>query len=126
MTEERVLDGNDVLTTLECPALEPAAQRCTADDVAARRALRRAVENVAGCRFDAALRPAAGRPYLYRQIRLVYDRYQPVRALTRPTRARGSDGPSPPMPSTGARRRRRDAVLTRRRRSHSAGRAGHR
>ena len=126
MTEERVLDGNDVSTTLERPALEPAAQRCTADDVAERGARRRAVENVADSRFDAALWRAADRPYLYRQISLVYDRYQPARALTRPTRARRGDSPSPPMPSAGARRRRRDAVLTRGRRSHSAGRAGHR
>jgi len=42
VTEARVLDGNDVLTALECLALELAARSCTPQDVAAWRALNRA------------------------------------------------------------------------------------
>jgi DNA-binding GntR family transcriptional regulator len=96
MTEERILDGSDVLTALECLALALAAQRCTAAEVAEWRALsaagaafRRppgaALENVADPRFHAALWRAAGRPYLYQQISLVYDHHEPARALSRPT-----------------------------------------
>jgi DNA-binding GntR family transcriptional regulator len=96
MTEARVLDGNDVLTALECLALELAARTCTPEDVAAWRALNQAgaafrqppggaVENVADSRLHAAFWRAAGRPYLYQQISLVYDHHEPARALARPT-----------------------------------------
>ncbi len=96
MTEGRILDGSDVLTALECLALELAAQRCTAAEVAQWRALNAAgaaflrppgaaVENVADLRFHAALWRAAGRPYLYQQISLVYDHHEPARGLSRPT-----------------------------------------
>jgi DNA-binding GntR family transcriptional regulator len=96
MTEERILDGSDVLTALECLALDLAAPRCTAEEVAQWRALNAAgaafrrppgaaVENVADSRFHAALWRAAGRPYLYQQISLVYDHHEPARALSRPT-----------------------------------------
>jgi DNA-binding GntR family transcriptional regulator len=96
MSEERILDGSDVLTALECLALELAAQRCTAAEVAQWRALNAAgaaflrppvaaVENAADSRFHAALWRAAGRPYLYQQISLVYDHHEPARALSRPT-----------------------------------------
>jgi DNA-binding GntR family transcriptional regulator len=96
MTEARVLDGNDVLTALECLALELAARTCTPEDVAAWRALNLAgaafrqppggaVENVADSRLHAAFWRAAGRPYLYQQISLVYDHHEPARALARPT-----------------------------------------
>ncbi|HEV2124722.1 MAG TPA: GntR family transcriptional regulator, partial [Chloroflexota bacterium] len=72
MTEERILDGTDVLIALECLALELAAQRCTPDDIAEWRALcqvgaafhpppDKVVENVADSQLHAALWRAAGR-----------------------------------------------------------------
>ena len=44
-----------------------------------------AVENVAAFRLHAAFWRAAGRPYLYQQISLVFDHHEPARALARPT-----------------------------------------
>lgn len=96
MTAERIQEGCDVLLALECLALELAGQRRTAEDVVAWRALCQAgaafrkppgasVENVADSAFHAALWRAAGRPYLYQQISLVYDHHEPARALARPT-----------------------------------------
>jgi DNA-binding GntR family transcriptional regulator len=92
LTEDRIAEGKVVLLALECVALEQAAHRLTAADLARLEALNEAVRtfrrepgslapNTADHRFHEALWRAAGMPYLLQQIRLVYDHNDPARAL---------------------------------------------
>jgi DNA-binding GntR family transcriptional regulator len=94
ITEDRIAEGNEVLMTLECLALEHVALRATEDSLACWEELNNAVRayrrppgsyemNVADYRFHSALWGAAGKPYLGQQIRLVYDHHEPARALAR-------------------------------------------
>jgi DNA-binding GntR family transcriptional regulator len=98
LTEERIAEGNEVLLALECLALEHAARRATAEDLTYwatlnaavravapqdREAMRAALATSPDHRFHAAIWQAAGKPYLYRQIALVYDHNEPARALGR-------------------------------------------
>ena len=98
LTEARIVEGNEVLLALECLALEHTARQATADDLiywatlnAAvraftaedREAWRGPMSMLPDHRFHAALWRAAGKPYLYRQIALVYDHNEPARALGR-------------------------------------------
>ena len=92
LTEERIVEGKEVLLALEYLALEHIARRLTDADLAHWEELNEAVRrfrrppgslapNVPDERFHAALWKAAGRPYLFQQIQLVYDHNQPARAL---------------------------------------------
>ncbi|HEX2034387.1 MAG TPA: GntR family transcriptional regulator [Chloroflexota bacterium] len=97
LTEERILEGKEVLLALECLALEHAVRHLTEDDLAHCTELNRAVRdfrpqpgsltpNTADQDFHAALWRAARKPYLEQQIRLVYDQNEPARALGRRSR----------------------------------------
>jgi len=92
LTAERIEEGKEVLLALECLALEHLVKRVTERHLAHWERLNEAsrtftcppgslTPNVADQRFHAALWEAAGRPYLLEQIRLVYDRNEPARAL---------------------------------------------
>ena len=92
LTEERIVEGKEVLLALEYLALEHIARRLTDADLARWEELNEAVRrfrrppgslapNVPDERFHAALWKAAARPYLFQQIQLVYDHNQPARAL---------------------------------------------
>jgi DNA-binding GntR family transcriptional regulator len=94
LTEERISEGNRVLASLECLALEEVVACMTDAHLAhwerlndAVRAFRRppgSLEmNVADYRFHAALWEAAGMPYLLQQIRRIFDHNEPARALGR-------------------------------------------
>lgn len=94
MTEERIREGNDVLVALECVALKHVAARATAAQLARWETLNEGVRtfqrkpgslemNVPDYAFHAALWTAADKPYLYRQISLVFDHNEPARALGR-------------------------------------------
>jgi DNA-binding GntR family transcriptional regulator len=94
MTQERIVEGTEVLLALESLALERIAERATDADVrrwtdlnvdvrAFRREPGSFVVNLADYQFHAALWQAARMPYLYQQISLVYDHNEPSRALSR-------------------------------------------
>jgi DNA-binding GntR family transcriptional regulator len=98
LTEARIEEGNEVLLALECLALEHTARRATADDLtywatlnAAVRAMRPEdreawrgpLAMLPDHRFHTAIWKAAGKPYLERQIALVYDHNEPARSLGR-------------------------------------------
>ena len=94
LTEERISEGNRVLASLECLALEEVVACMTDTHLDhwerlndAVRAFRRppgSLEmNVADYRFHSALWEAAGMPYLLQQIRRIFDHNEPARALGR-------------------------------------------
>jgi DNA-binding GntR family transcriptional regulator len=94
LTEARIAEGNEVLLALECVALEHACRRATEADLERWEQLNRAVRafrrppgsnemNAVDYRFHTALWKAAGMPYLYQQISLVFDQNEPARAIAR-------------------------------------------
>ncbi|CAN5572458.1 GntR family transcriptional regulator [soil metagenome] len=104
LTEDRLLEGKEVLLALEFLALEHVAHRMDEKDLQRWTKLNEAVRhfrrppgslapNVPDERFHAALWEAAGRHYLLQQIQLVYDQNQPARALQhrRPDPKRSAD-----------------------------------
>lgn len=94
LTEARITDGFEVLIALECLCMEHTARNATEALVAQWRQLNEAVlafhrepgkltVNTPDYRLHVALWEAAGRAYLFQQLRTVYDHMEPARVLSR-------------------------------------------
>ncbi|MBI3971618.1 MAG: GntR family transcriptional regulator [Chloroflexi bacterium] len=94
LTEARILEMFEVLVALECVALLHVAEQATEELIGRLEELNDEVRrfrrepgvqgvNMTDYRFHAFTWEAAGRPYLFQQIRTVYDHYEPARVLSR-------------------------------------------